>query len=47
MRLGNDLIRQREYEKAIDLLSLSVNLQQGYLATAGWVFRVGGEILSG
>src|SRR5262249_41393711 len=27
--------RRREYEKAIDLLSLSVNLQQRYLATVG------------
>src|SRR5215510_15038565 len=32
-RLGNDLIREREYEKAIDVLSLSVYLQQNYLAT--------------
>src|SRR5262249_42390632 len=30
--LGNDLIRGREYEEAIDLLSLSVYLQQNYLA---------------
>ena len=36
---------EREYEKAIDLLSLSVNLQQGYLATVvGYCWR---EILSG
>jgi CHAT domain-containing protein len=34
-KLGNDLVRRREYEKAIDLLSLSVNLQQRYLATVG------------
>ena len=40
MHLGNDLVRRREYEKAIDLLSLSVYLQQSYLATVG-------EILSG
>src|SRR5262249_52769206 len=32
-RLGDDLIREREYEKAIDVLSLSVYLQQNYLAT--------------
>src|SRR5215813_3138021 len=32
-RLGNDLIREREYEKAIDVLSLSVYLQQNYMAT--------------
>ena len=31
--LGNDLIRGREYEKAIDLLSLSVYLQQSYMTT--------------
>ena len=31
--LGSDLVRRREYEKAIDLLSLSVYLQQNYLAT--------------
>ena len=31
--LGNDMVRGREYEKAIDLLSLSVYLQQSYLAT--------------
>ena len=31
--LGNDLVRRREYEKAIDLLSLSVSLQQSYMAT--------------
>jgi CHAT domain-containing protein len=31
--LGTDLVRGREYEKAIDLLSLSVYLQQNYLAT--------------
>jgi CHAT domain-containing protein len=34
-KLGNDLVRRGEYEKAIDLLSLSVNLQQRYLATVG------------
>src|SRR5215470_12295217 len=34
-KLGNDLVRRREYEKAIDLLSLSVYLQQRYLATVG------------
>src|SRR5262249_30795308 len=34
-QLGDDLVRRREYEKAIDLLSLSVNLQQRYLATVG------------
>ena len=32
-RLGTDLVRGREYEKAIDLLSLSVYLQQSYMAT--------------
>jgi CHAT domain-containing protein len=32
-KLGNDLVRRREYEKAIDVLSLSVYLQQNYLAT--------------
>ena len=32
-KLGRDLMRRREYEKAIDALSLSVNLQQSYLAT--------------
>jgi CHAT domain-containing protein len=31
--LGNDLIRERKYERAIDLLSLSVDRQQSYLAT--------------
>src|SRR5262249_21094492 len=31
--LGNELIRRREYEKAIDVLSLSVHLQQNYMAT--------------
>jgi len=31
--LGNDLLRQREYDKAIDLLSLSVYFQQSYMAT--------------
>jgi CHAT domain-containing protein len=31
--LGSDLVRRREYEKAIDVLSLSVYLQQNYLAT--------------
>ena len=31
--LGNDLIREREYEKAIDVLSLSVYLQQNYMTT--------------
>jgi CHAT domain-containing protein len=31
--LGSDLVRRREYEKAIDLLFLSVYLQQNYLAT--------------
>src|SRR5499433_1471548 len=34
-QLGDDLVRRREYEKAIDLLSLSVYLQQRYLATVG------------
>ena len=33
--LGADLIRRQEYEEAIDLLSLSVDLQQSYLATVG------------
>src|SRR5262245_6206321 len=33
MHLGSDLVRRREYEKAIDVLSLSVYLQQNYLAT--------------
>jgi CHAT domain-containing protein len=33
--LGSDLVRRREYEKAIDLLSLSVYLQQSYMATVG------------
>jgi CHAT domain-containing protein len=33
MHLGSDLVRSREYEKAIDVLSLSVYLQQNYLAT--------------
>ena len=32
-QLGNDLVRRREYEKAIDLLSLSVYLQQSYMTT--------------
>ena len=31
-RLGTDLVRGREYEKAIDLLSLSVYFQQSYMA---------------
>ncbi len=31
--LGNDLVRRRHYEKAIDVLSLSVYLQQNYLGT--------------
>jgi CHAT domain-containing protein len=31
--LGNDLVRGREYEKAIDVLSSSVYLQQSYMAT--------------
>src|SRR5215831_455306 len=35
-QLGDDLVRRREYEKAIDLLSLSVNLQQRYLASVFW-----------
>src|SRR5215470_9558524 len=34
--LGTDLVRRREYEKAIDLLSLSVYLQQRYLASVFW-----------
>ena len=33
VHLGSDLVRRREYEKAIDLLSSSVYLQQSYLAT--------------
>jgi CHAT domain-containing protein len=33
MHLGGDLVRRREYEKAIDVLSLSVYLQQNYMAT--------------
>src|SRR5215467_2654289 len=33
--LGNDVVRGHEYEKAIDLLSLSVDLQQSYMATVG------------
>ena len=33
MHLGTDLVRRREYEKAIDLLSLSVYLQQSYMAS--------------
>jgi CHAT domain-containing protein len=33
MHLGNDLVRSREYEKAIEMLSLSVYLQQNYMAT--------------
>ena len=33
MHLGNDLVRRREYEKAIDLLSLSVYLQQNHMTT--------------
>src|SRR5215813_7838118 len=37
-KLGNDLVRRREYEKAIDLLSLSVYLQQSYMATMGVTF---------
>jgi CHAT domain-containing protein len=32
-RLGTDLIREREYEKAIDVFSLSVYLRQNNLAT--------------
>jgi CHAT domain-containing protein/tetratricopeptide (TPR) repeat protein len=32
-QLGNEMVRRREYEKAIDLLSSSVYLQQSYLAT--------------
>jgi CHAT domain-containing protein len=32
-QLGNEMVRRREYEKAIDLLSLSVYLQQSLLAT--------------
>src|SRR5215831_13141023 len=32
-QLGDDLVRRREYEKAIDLLSLSVYLQQSYMGT--------------
>jgi CHAT domain-containing protein len=32
-KLGNDLVRRREYEKAIDVLSFSVYLQQNYLGT--------------
>src|SRR5215467_9279338 len=35
-QLGDDLVRRREYEKAIDLLSLSVYLQQRYLASVFW-----------
>jgi CHAT domain-containing protein len=31
--LGDDLIREREYERAIDLLSLSVDRQQSYMAS--------------
>jgi CHAT domain-containing protein len=31
--LGSDLVRRREYEKAIDVLSLSVYLQQSFLTT--------------
>src|SRR5262245_17871093 len=31
-RLGNEFVRRQEYEKAIDLLSLSVYLQQSFLA---------------
>src|SRR5262249_27759609 len=34
-QLGDDLVRRREYEKAIDLLSLSVYLQQSYMGTVG------------
>jgi CHAT domain-containing protein len=33
--LGTELVRQREYERAIDLLSLSVYLQQNYMGTVG------------
>ena len=33
-QLGNDLVRRREYEKAIDVLSLSVYLQQRYITNA-------------
>jgi CHAT domain-containing protein len=32
-QLGNEFVRRREYEKAIDVLSLSVYLQQSLLAT--------------
>jgi tetratricopeptide (TPR) repeat protein len=32
-RLGNNLIREREYEKAIDLFSLAVYYEQGYAAS--------------
>src|SRR5215831_4082451 len=35
-QLGNEMVRRREYEKAIDLLSLSVYLQQRYLASVFW-----------
>src|SRR5215472_13290403 len=35
-QLGADLFRRREYEKAINLLSLSVYLQQRYLASVFW-----------
>jgi CHAT domain-containing protein len=38
-KLGSDLVRRREYEKAIDMLSLSVYLQQNYLTTV-WRNRV-------
>jgi tetratricopeptide (TPR) repeat protein len=31
--LGDDLIREREYERAIDLLSLSVDRQQSYMTS--------------
>src|SRR4030095_5590935 len=44
--LGDDLVRRREYEKAIDLLSLSVYLQQSYMTTA-WRNSVQLNVLRG
>jgi len=44
--LGNDLVRRRQYEQAIDLLSLSVYLQQSYMATV-WRNPVGLNVLRG
>ena len=50
-QVGNDLVRRREYEKAIDLLSLSVYLQQSYIASVrrnpAGLYVLRGNLLSG